>query len=56
MESLRKEKQTKILEMKRSLNQIKNAVESHSSKLKQWKTECQNSKTKQILKEKTKNS
>jgi hypothetical protein len=33
MENLRKKNQTEILEIKSSLNQIKNAAESHSSRL-----------------------
>jgi hypothetical protein len=47
MESHGKKNQTEILEIKISLNQMKNTIESHSSRLEQvWKTESQDSKTK----------
>jgi hypothetical protein len=42
-------KQSEILEIKRS---IKNTVESHTRRLKQWKTEFQGLKTKQLLRKK----
>jgi hypothetical protein len=46
MENLRKKNQTETLEIKCSLNQIKNTGESHSSKLEEWKTEFQDLNTK----------
>jgi hypothetical protein len=46
MENLRKKIQTEVLEIKSSLNQIRNTGESHSSRLQQWKTESQDLKAK----------
>jgi hypothetical protein len=46
MKNIRKGKQTEILEIKISLNQIKNTVESHSSRLEQVKDRIAGLKTK----------
>jgi hypothetical protein len=46
MKNIRKGKQTEILEIKISLNQIKNTEESHSSRLEQVKDRIAGLKTK----------
>jgi hypothetical protein len=46
MESLRKNYQAEILEIKSSLSQIKNTVESHSNRLEQMEDRISDSKTK----------
>jgi hypothetical protein len=56
MRNHRKKKQTEILEIKSSLNQMKNRVESHSSRLKQVEDRISGLKGKLVIKEKTENS
>jgi hypothetical protein len=46
MEKFRKKNQTETLEIRSSLNQIKNTGESHCSRLEQLMTESQGLKTK----------
>jgi chromosome segregation ATPase len=53
MENLRKKNQTEILEIKSSLNQMKNAFESHSSRLEQVEDRISGLKDKIDIKEKT---
>jgi chromosome segregation ATPase len=52
-ENLRNENQTEILEIKSSLNQIKNTVESHSSRLEQVENRISGLEEKIDIKEKT---
>jgi hypothetical protein len=52
MESLRKKDQTEILEIKRPLTQIKNTVESHSSRLEQVEDRISGLEDKTDIKEK----
>jgi hypothetical protein len=53
MENLRKENQIKISEIKHSLNQIKNTVETHSSRLEQVEERVSGFKDKVDIEEKS---
>jgi hypothetical protein len=56
VENLRKKKQTEILEIKSSLNQTKNTVEGHSSRLEQVEDRLLRFEDKIDIKEKIKNT
>jgi hypothetical protein len=54
MENLSKKNQTEILEIRSSLNQIKNTVESHCSRLEQVEYRISGLEGRKDIKEKTK--